>query len=95
MSLDTQTVAKIAKLARLKVSEDEKTHFAAELSGILTWIEQLSEVNTDGVPQMTSVANMALPWRKDEVTDGNQQEAILKNARGAEYGCFSVPKVIE
>ncbi|MFO0390040.1 MAG: Asp-tRNA(Asn)/Glu-tRNA(Gln) amidotransferase subunit GatC [Alphaproteobacteria bacterium] len=95
MSLDKATVTKIARLARIKLDDAEKEHYAKEITGILNWIEQLSEVKTDGVPQMTSVANMALPWRKDEVTDGNQQEAVLKNAHGAEYGCFSVPKVIE
>lgn len=95
MSLDKATVTKIARLARIKLDDAEKEHYAKEISGILNWIEQLSEVNTDGVPQMTSVANMALPWRKDVVTDGNQQEAVLKNVHGAEYGCFSVPKVIE
>lgn len=95
MSLDKQQVAKIARLARLSVSEEEQAHFAKELSGIFGWIEQLGEVNTDGVPQMTSVASMKLPMRKDVVTEGNQQEAVLKNAPAADYGCFAVPKVIE
>lgn len=95
MALDKQTVAKIAKLARIKVTDGEKEHFAREISGILKWVEQLNEVNTDNVPQMTSVAAMKLPWRKDVVTDGNQQEAVVKNAPQSDYGCFVVPKVME
>jgi aspartyl-tRNA(Asn)/glutamyl-tRNA(Gln) amidotransferase subunit C len=58
-------------------------------------MEQLGEVNTQNVPQMTSVSAVKLPWRKDEVTDGNQTEAVVKNASQSDYGCFVVPKVIE
>jgi aspartyl-tRNA(Asn)/glutamyl-tRNA(Gln) amidotransferase subunit C len=95
MTIDTKAVAKIAKLARIAVSEEEKEHYASEISKILKWVEQLSEVNTDGVPLMTSVSQVKLPLRKDIVTDGNQQEAIIKNARESDYGCFVVPKVME
>ena len=95
MALDKQQVAKIARLARIEVSEQDKDHYAREISGILQWIEQLSEVNTDGVPQMVSVGDMRLPRRKDEVTDGNQQEAVVQNAPQSDYGCFVVPKVME
>ncbi len=95
MSLSKEQVAKIARLARIKVSEDDKAHFASEISGILKWVEQLSAVNTDNAQQMTSVASMQLPWRKDVVTDGNQQEAVVANAPASDYGCFMVPKVIE
>jgi aspartyl-tRNA(Asn)/glutamyl-tRNA(Gln) amidotransferase subunit C len=95
MSLDTKAVAKIAKLARIEVTDAEKEHFAREISGILKWVEQLEEVNTDNVPQMTSVAAVKLPWREDKVTDGNQQEAVVKNAPKSDYGCFVVPKVME
>jgi len=95
MSLDTKAVAKIAKLARIEVTDAEKEHFAREISGILKWVEQLEEVNTDNVPQMTSVAVVKLPWREDKVTDGNQQEAVVKNAPKSDYGCFVVPKVME
>lgn len=95
MLLDNNTVARIARLARIAVTEEEKTHFAKEISGILQWVEQLSEVNTDSVPLMTSVSSMKLPLRKDIVSDGNQQEAILKNAPESDYGCFVVPKVME
>ena len=95
MSIDTGTVAKIARLARIAVSEEEKEHFASEISGILQWVEQLSQVNTDGVPMMTSVSSVKLPLRTDTVTDGNQQQAVLKNAPESDYGCFVVPKVME
>ncbi|MDX2074333.1 MAG: Asp-tRNA(Asn)/Glu-tRNA(Gln) amidotransferase subunit GatC [Alphaproteobacteria bacterium] len=95
MSLDTQAITKIARLARLRVEEGEKEFYAQQISGILQWVEQLNEVNTDNVPQMVSVVELALPRRKDEVTDGHQPEAILKNAPNADHGCFAVPKVIE
>ncbi len=95
MSIDTATVTKIAKLSRIAVKEEEKAHLAKEISTILNWVEQLQEVKTDDVPQMTSVAAMELPRRKDEVTDGNYQEAVLINAPASDYGCFLVPKVIE
>ncbi len=95
MSLDTQAITKIARLCRIRVEDSEKEFYAKEIGGILQWVEQLNEVNTDNVPQMVSVVDMALPRRKDVVTEGNQQEAILKNATNADFGCFSVPKVIE
>ena len=95
MSIDEATVAKVAKLARIRITDEEKTHFAQEISGILQWIEQLQEVNTDNVPQMTSVADMRLRWREDKVTDGNCRDDILANAPKQDYGCFVVPKVVE
>ena len=95
MALDIAAVTKIARLARIEVAGSEKEHLAKEISGILQWVEQLNEVNTDGVPQMTSVSAVKLPWRKDVVTDGNQQEAVVKNAPQSDYGCFVVPKVME
>lgn len=95
MALDKAAVAKIARLARIKVTDADSEHFAREISGILKWVEQLGEVNTDNVPQMTSVASMKLPWRKDEVTDGGKAEAVVKNAPSSDYGCFVVPKVME
>lgn len=95
MILDKQAVAKIARLARIEVSDADKEHYAKEISGILQWMEQLNEVNTDGVPMLTSVSDVKLPWRKDEVTDGNQGEAVVKNAPSSDYGCFVVPKVME
>lgn len=95
MSLSPKEITKIAKLARIRITAAEGEHYAKEISGILNWVEQLQEVNTDNVPQLMSVANVELPWRKDEVNDGGQQAAIVKNAPKAEYGCFAVPKVIE
>lgn len=95
MVLDKQAVTKIARLARIEISDAEKEKFAADISGILQWVEQLNEVNTNDVPMLTSVSAVKLPWRKDEVTDGNQQEAVVKNAPVSDYGCFVVPKVME
>lgn len=95
MALDNATVTKIARLARIAITEADKESVAQEISGILQWVEQLQEVNTDNVPQMTSVCAITLPRRKDEVTDGNQQEAVIKNAPQSDYGCFVVPKVME
>lgn len=93
--MDKATVTRIARLARIHVSEEDKAYFAGELTGILKWIEQLNEINTDGVPLLTSVAEMQLPQRDDKVTDGNRQEAVVKNAPQSDYGCFVVPKVME
>lgn len=95
MALTPDETRKVARLARMRLSDDEVTHYTEELNGILHWIDQLQEVNTDGVAQMTSVANITLPMRKDEVSEGAIQPEILKNAPSAEYGCFAVPKVIE
>ena len=95
MSIDKATVAKIARLARIEVTETDKEVMARELSGILQWIEQLQEVNTDNVPQLSSVVEMDLPKRKDVVTDGHMRDAVLANAPESEHGCFVVPKVIE
>lgn len=95
MALDGKAVAKIAKLARIQVTDADKEHYSREISSILNWVEQLGEVNTDGVPQLTSVSDVTLPWRKDEVTDGNQADAVVKNAPAGDYGCFVVPKVVE
>jgi aspartyl-tRNA(Asn)/glutamyl-tRNA(Gln) amidotransferase subunit C len=95
VSLDEATVARIARLARIAVPDDERAPLATELSRILEWIEQLNEVDTDGVPPMTSVAAMRLAWREDKVTDGNRLEDILANAPERQDGYFVVPKVVE
>lgn len=95
MSIDKQQAMKIANLARIRISDAEAEEYAKELSTILNWVEQLQEVDTDGVAQLTSVSDVKLPMRKDEVTDGNYAEAIVKNAPANEYGCFAVPKVVE
>ena len=95
MALTDKEVQKIATLARIRLSAEEVPHYAKEINGILKWIEQLGEVNTDGVAALSSVSEQVLPWRADVVNDGGIQEQILKNATNAQYGCFAVPKVIE
>ncbi len=95
MSLDKAAITKIAKLAHIEVTEAEKDTFVTELSGIFKWIEQLNELKTDDVPMLASVSDTALPWRKDEITDGHKRDAILANAPASDYGCFVVPKVID
>ena len=95
MSLDKATVRNIATLARIDIRDEDLDHLAGELSNIMTFVEQLSEVNTDGIEPMTSVAAMTLPMRADVITDGAQPEAVLANAPEAEDGFFTVPKVVE
>ena len=95
MALDKGTVAHIAKLARIRLSEGELEPLAAELSRIIGWFEQLAEVDTSDVPPVTSVAAMRLPMRDDKVTDGDRRDAILGNAPQSSKGFFAVPKVIE
>lgn len=95
MSIDKNTVTKIARLARIKVTEEEKEVLTRELSSILKMIEELGEVNTDGVEPLTSVVQMQLFEREDKVTDGAMQEKILVNAPEATAGFFVVPKVVE
>jgi aspartyl-tRNA(Asn)/glutamyl-tRNA(Gln) amidotransferase subunit C len=95
MALDKATVARIATLARIRVGEDELDPLAAELSGILDWVEQLMAVDTENVPPMTSVAEITLPMRDDVVTDGNNRDAALGNAPRSARGFFVVPKVVE
>ena len=95
MSLSQEQVKKIAKLSRIKLQDNEVEHFQQELSNIVDWVEMLSEVNTDGVEQMTSVAKMNLPLREDKVTEGNLRDEVLANAPKSEYGCYVVPKVVE
>lgn len=95
MSLDKSTVAKIAKLAHIEVADAEQEHFAHELSGIFKWIEQLSSVNTQGIPNLLSVSDASLPLREDIINDGHCRDSILANAPMNDYGCFVVPKVIE
>lgn len=93
--LSEADIRKVAKLARIRLSDDEVPHFQEEISSIITWVEQLQEVDTDNVPEMASVEDLALPQREDKVTDGNIQQDILANAPDADYGCFMVPKVVE
>ncbi|WP_209504627.1 MULTISPECIES: Asp-tRNA(Asn)/Glu-tRNA(Gln) amidotransferase subunit GatC [unclassified Ruegeria] len=95
MSIDQSTAAKVAKLARIKVEDDALPALASEFNTILGFIEQLNEVDVDGVEPMVSVTPMRLKRRKDEVTDGNQQDKVLANAPDAREGFFAVPKVVE
>jgi len=95
MSVDAQTVRKIASLARIAVSDAEVEAMVPELNNILGWIEQLGEVDTDGVAPLAAVIPNHLRLRADVVTDGNARDAVLKNAPQAEHGFFAVPKVIE
>ncbi len=95
MSIDKDTAARVAKLARIKVEEDALPALAQEFNNILGFIEQLNEVNVEGVEPMTSVTPMRLKRRVDEVSDGNQQDKVLANAPDAREGFFAVPKVVE
>jgi aspartyl-tRNA(Asn)/glutamyl-tRNA(Gln) amidotransferase subunit C len=95
MALDKTTVAHIAVLARIRLSEAELEPLASELSHILTWVEQLNEVDTSGVTPMASAAVAGLPMRDDAVTDGGRREEILGNAPRTAHGLFVVPKVVE
>ena len=95
MSVDKATVAKIAHLARIAVPADQLEPLAAELNNILDWVEQLSAVDTDGVPPMTSVVEMTTSQRADEVTDGGCRDDVLANTPATEMSFFVVPKVIE
>ncbi|MCP5396251.1 MAG: Asp-tRNA(Asn)/Glu-tRNA(Gln) amidotransferase subunit GatC [Sphingomonadaceae bacterium] len=100
MSIDRATVAKIASLARIEMTEEELDRLAPELSGILDWVEQLGEVDTSAVEPMTAVIPNTLRLREDVVdadplTGGNVRDKVLANAPAAEHGFFGVPKVIE
>mgnify|MGYP006104166883 FL=1 len=95
MSIDTKTAARVAKLARIKVDEADLPALAQEFTNILGFIEQLNEVDVEGVEPMTSVTPQRLVRREDVVNDGNQQTAILANAPDAREGFFAVPMVIE
>ncbi len=95
MPVDAGTVRRIAHLARIAVAEDEVEHLQAELNAMLAFVEQLSEVDVDGVEPMTSVTPMVLKRREDKVTDGGIADDIVRNAPAAENHFFLVPKVIE
>ena len=93
--MDRETVKNIAFLARMRVDDDQLEALAGELSAIIGWVEQLAEVDTEGVEPMTSVVEMALPRRDDEVTDGRCREDVLANAPEGTDGFYTVPKVVE
>ena len=95
MSVDAATVRRIAHLARIAVAEDEVEHLRGELNAILAFVEQLSEVDVEGVEPMTSVTPMDMKKRQDAVTDGGIPDDIIKNAPAAQDGFFVVPKVVE
>jgi aspartyl-tRNA(Asn)/glutamyl-tRNA(Gln) amidotransferase subunit C len=95
MSVDTDTVRRVAHLARIAVAEEELAPLQGELNSILAFFAQLEEVNVDNVEPMTSVTPMAMKKRKDEVTDGGIADAIVQNAPAREDHFFLVPKVIE
>lgn len=95
MSIDTETARRVAKLARIKVEEADLPELANEFNAIMGFIEQLNEVDVDGIEPMTSVTPQRLKRRADVVTDGSQAAAVLKNAPDAREGFFAVPKVVE
>lgn len=95
MSIDIETARRVAKLARIKVEEDDLPALAGEFNAILGFIEELNEVDVEGVEPMVSVTPMRLKRREDVVTDGDQPEKVLSNAPDAREGFFAVPKVVE
>ena len=95
MSVDTETVRRVAHLARIAVAEGELENLRGELNAILAFVEQLAEVDIAGVEPMTSVTPMALKTREDKVTDGGIADAIVANAPAHEHHFFLVPKVVE
>lgn len=95
MSLTQKDVLKVAKLARIRLQPEEIDQRTQELNNIFAFVEELQKVNTDGVEPLASIGDFTQRLREDVVNDGSQQEAVLKNATGANYGCFVVPKVVE
>ena len=95
MSIDAETIRRVARLARIAVREDEVAHLQGEVNAVLAFVEQLNEVHVDGVEPMTSVTPMEMKKRVDVVTDGNIVDDILANAPATENHFFLVPKVIE
>ena len=95
MSVDKETVQRIAKLARIALDETQAAAMEQELNALLSWVEQLQEVNVEGVAPMTSVVEQRLKMRDDAVTDGGYAEDLMKNAPQSEGHFFVVPKVVE
>ena len=95
MSLTREDVRRIAFLARIRIADEELDELAGELNNIIGWVEQLSEVDTDGVEPMTSVADMTLAQRADQVSDGDVPEKVLANAPDRAKDFYAVPKVVE
>ncbi len=95
MKLNTNTINKIAKLARIRLSEKEADEFLKDINSILDWVEQLNEVNTDKIDPLTNISSSALTKRKDEAQDMNSSDEILQNSPDKLEGYFAVPKVVE
>jgi aspartyl-tRNA(Asn)/glutamyl-tRNA(Gln) amidotransferase subunit C len=95
MSVDTATVKRVARLARIAVTDEEAEAMRASLNDILSFVEQLNEVDVEGVEPMTSVQPMPMKQRRDEVTEGGRAEDVIANAPATEDGFFVVPKVVE
>ncbi len=95
MSVDSETVRRVAHLARIAIAEEEVENLRGELNAILAFVEQLSEVKVEGVEPMTSVTPMAMKMREDEVTEGGDPDAIIANAPAHAHHFFLVPKVVE
>ena len=95
MSVSSEQVRHIAKLARIAMSDEELERLLPELNNILGWVEQLGEVNTDGIEPLTAVIDQKLRLREDAITDGDVRDEVLANAPEAQHGFFAVPKVIE
>jgi aspartyl-tRNA(Asn)/glutamyl-tRNA(Gln) amidotransferase subunit C len=95
MSLDPAAIRRIAKLARIRVADDALPRLAGDLNAILGWIEQLNEVDIEGVTPLTGAAQMTLAWRADVVNDGGDAERALSNAPDREGQFYAVPKVVE
>jgi len=95
MSVDQETVRRIARLARIAIRDEDVPHLQGELNSILAFVEQLNEIAVDGVEPMTSVSPMQMKKRQDRVTDGGYPDKIVANAPATEDGFFLVPKVVE
>ena len=95
MKLDTNTINKIAKLARIRLSEQEAKDLLRDMNSILDWVDQLNEVNTDTIEPLANISSSILPKRKDEANDINSTDEILKNSPDKLEGYFAVPKVVE
>ena len=95
MSVDLETVRRIARLARIAVTDDDVPHLQGELNAILSFVEQLNEVDVRGIEPMTSVTHMAMKKRQDGVTDGGYPELVVRNAPATDDNFFLVPKVVE
>ena len=95
MKLDTNTINKIAKLARIKLSEEEAKDLLKDMNSILDWVEQLNEVNTDSIEPLANISSSILHQRKDESKDVNSSDEILQNSPDKLEGYFAVPKVVE